>query len=66
MRKSQSLEARFLRIHQASYEATGGAIGHRLIGVPTLLFTTTGQPPAVGDASGVARVTKSRRDDSIP
>ena len=43
MNTSQSLESRFLRIHQAIYEATAGAIGHRLIGVPTLLLTTTGQ-----------------------
>ena len=43
MSRSQSLQPRFLRIHQAIYEATGGAIGHRLIGVPTLLLTTTGQ-----------------------
>jgi F420H(2)-dependent quinone reductase len=43
MNSSQSLESRFLHLHQAIYEATGGAIGHRLIGVPTLLLTTTGQ-----------------------
>ena len=43
MNSSQSLESRFLQLHQAIYEATGGAIGHRLIGVPTLLLTTIGQ-----------------------
>ena len=35
--------SRFLRIHQAIYGVTGGAIGHRLNGAPTLLLTTTGQ-----------------------
>src|SRR3954469_610017 len=32
-----------LRVHQAIYEATGGRIGHRLLGVPTLLLRTTGR-----------------------
>jgi hypothetical protein len=31
-----------LRFHQALYKATGGRIGHRMIGVPTLLLRTTG------------------------
>lgn len=34
---------RVLRVHQAIYEATGGWIGHRLLGVPTLLLRTTGR-----------------------
>lgn len=38
-----SVTSLFLRVHQAIYEATGGAVGHRLIGVPTLLLTTTGR-----------------------
>jgi len=35
--------SRFLRLHQAVYEGTGGAIGHRAIGVPSLLLYTTGR-----------------------
>lgn len=38
-----SLESRLLHLHQSIYEASGGVIGHRLIGVPTLLLTTTGR-----------------------
>lgn len=38
-----SIESRFLRVHQNIYEATQGAVGHRLIGVPTLLLTSTGR-----------------------
>jgi deazaflavin-dependent oxidoreductase (nitroreductase family) len=38
-----SLESRVLRTHQAIYEVTRGVLGHRLIGVPTLLLTTTGR-----------------------
>lgn len=38
-----TIESRFLRVHQTIYEATRGVIGHRLIGVPTLLLTSTGR-----------------------
>ena len=63
MSKSQSLQPRFLRIHQAIYEATGGAIGHRLIGVPTLLLTTTGQ--RTGKRRTSARVYAKDGDGSL-
>jgi deazaflavin-dependent oxidoreductase (nitroreductase family) len=33
----------FLRFHQRVYQGSGGAIGHRMIGVPTLLLTSTGR-----------------------
>ncbi|HUO47237.1 MAG TPA: nitroreductase/quinone reductase family protein [Acidimicrobiales bacterium] len=33
----------FLRFHQRVYEATGGLVGHHLIGVPCLLLHTTGR-----------------------
>jgi deazaflavin-dependent oxidoreductase (nitroreductase family) len=32
-----------LRIHAAIYERTDGRIGHRLLGVPTLMMRTTGR-----------------------
>ncbi len=32
-----------LRVHQAIYELSGGFVGHRLIGVPSLLLRTTGR-----------------------
>jgi F420H(2)-dependent quinone reductase len=32
-----------LRVHQAIYQVTGGLLGHRMIGVPTLLLRTTGR-----------------------
>jgi deazaflavin-dependent oxidoreductase (nitroreductase family) len=38
-----ALEIGFLRLHQAIYEATDGRIGHRMIGVPTLLLRTVGR-----------------------
>lgn len=33
----------FLSGHQKAYEATRGVLGHRLLGVPTLLLYTTGR-----------------------
>ena len=38
-----SLQASFLRLHEAIYKATDGRLGHRMIGVPTLLLRTTGR-----------------------
>jgi deazaflavin-dependent oxidoreductase (nitroreductase family) len=38
-----ALQGGFLRFHQAVYERTGGAIGHRMIGVPSLLMTSVGR-----------------------
>ncbi len=32
-----------LRVHQALYERSGGLVGHRLLGVATLLLRTTGR-----------------------
>jgi F420H(2)-dependent quinone reductase len=32
-----------LKVHQAIYEATGGLIGHHMLGRPTLLLHTTGR-----------------------
>jgi deazaflavin-dependent oxidoreductase (nitroreductase family) len=33
----------YLRVHQAIYKATGGRIGRRLAGTPSLLLTTVGR-----------------------
>jgi F420H(2)-dependent quinone reductase len=38
-----SVTAQVLRVHEAIYKATGGRIGHKMIGVPTLLLHTTGR-----------------------
>jgi deazaflavin-dependent oxidoreductase (nitroreductase family) len=38
-----SVTGQVLRIHQRIYERSGGRVGHRMIGVPTLLLRTTGR-----------------------
>ena len=37
-----SLTSQVLRVHEMLYKASGGLVGHRMIGVPTLLLKTTG------------------------
>jgi deazaflavin-dependent oxidoreductase (nitroreductase family) len=38
-----SFTGAFLRLHQAIYVRTDGRLGHRLIGVPSLILRTTGR-----------------------
>lgn len=42
-----SLFSNVLRVHDRVYKATDGRIGHRLLGVPTLLLRTTGRRSGV-------------------
>lgn len=58
-----AVESRFLRVHQAIYEATNGALGHRLIGVPTLLLSSTGR--RTGRRRTVALVYVENDDGSL-
>jgi F420H(2)-dependent quinone reductase len=38
-----TIQGSVLRLHQLLYERTDGRVGHRMIGVPTLLLRTTGR-----------------------
>jgi F420H(2)-dependent quinone reductase len=38
-----SATGQILRLHERLYQATDGRIGHRMVGVPTLLMRTTGR-----------------------
>ena len=38
-----SIFSTVLKIHQSIYESTDGCLGHKLLGVPTLLLRTTGR-----------------------
>jgi deazaflavin-dependent oxidoreductase (nitroreductase family) len=38
-----TIQGSFLRLHQLLYERTDGRVGHRMVGVPTLLLRTTGR-----------------------
>jgi deazaflavin-dependent oxidoreductase (nitroreductase family) len=43
MSVGHSLQVAFLRGHSGLYQRTGGRLGHRLIGVPSLMLRTTGR-----------------------
>lgn len=38
-----TIQGSFLRLHHFLYQRTDGRVGHRMIGVPTLLLRTTGR-----------------------
>ncbi len=43
MALSEQLVSGVLRVHAKIYEGTDGRVGHRMIGVPTLMLRTTGR-----------------------
>lgn len=47
MSVSRKLQHWFLRFHGWVYRQSGGALGHHMIGVPTLLLETTGRHSGV-------------------
>ena len=47
MSLAATIQGSFLRLHQSLYERTNGRVGHRMIGVPTLLLRTTGRRTAM-------------------
>jgi len=48
-----SLTGSFLRLHEEIYTRTDGRIGHRMIGVPTLLLRTTGRRSGATRTNGL-------------
>jgi len=50
---SVSVTGQILRIHEQLYERTDGRIGHRMIGVPTLLLRTTGRRSGATRTNGL-------------
>ena len=48
-----SLFSNVLRVHEKIYKATDGRVGHRMLGVPTLLLRTTGRRSGVTRTNGL-------------
>lgn len=48
-----SLTSQVLRIHEELYKRTDGRLGHRMIGVPTLLLRTTGRRSGATRTNGL-------------
>src|ERR687887_2154374 len=40
---AEALTGQVLRLHERLYERSAGRVGHRMLGVPTLLLRTTGR-----------------------
>ena len=48
-----SLMSQVLRVHERIYKSTDGRLGHRMIGVPTLLLRTTGRRSGATRTNGL-------------
>jgi deazaflavin-dependent oxidoreductase (nitroreductase family) len=48
-----SITGQVLRIHEQIYKRTDGRVGHRMIGVPTLLLRTTGRRSGATRTNGL-------------
>jgi len=40
---AEAAQAQYLKLHQYLYEHSGGLVGHRMVGVPSLLLCSTGR-----------------------
>jgi deazaflavin-dependent oxidoreductase (nitroreductase family) len=50
---SMSLTSQVLRVHEALYKRSDGRVGHRMLGVPTLLLRTTGRRSGATRTNGL-------------
>ena len=48
-----SITGQVLRVHEAIYKGTDGRVGHKMIGVPTLLLRTTGRRSGATRTNGL-------------
>ena len=48
-----SLTSQVLRVHEELYKRTDGRLGHRMLGVPTLLLRTTGRRSGMTRTNGL-------------
>jgi F420H(2)-dependent quinone reductase len=48
-----SVMSQILRLHEQLYKRTDGRVGHRMVGVPTLLLRTTGRRSGATRANGL-------------
>jgi deazaflavin-dependent oxidoreductase (nitroreductase family) len=48
-----SVTSQVLRVHERLYVASGGRVGHKMLGVPTLLLRTTGRRSGAKRTNGL-------------
>jgi len=60
-----SLYSRLLTTHAAIYERTGGLLGHRLLGVPTILLQTTGRKSGLQRSSALVYAVDDQHPETL-
>lgn len=60
-----SLYLRLLTTHAAIYERTGGLLGHRLLGVPTILLQTTGRKSGIQRSSALVYAVDDQHPETL-
>jgi F420H(2)-dependent quinone reductase len=53
MAVAEALTGHVLRLHQRLYESSDGRLGHKMLGVPTLLLRTTGRRSGATRTNGL-------------
>jgi deazaflavin-dependent oxidoreductase (nitroreductase family) len=66
MSLSNDLFVLTLRVHQQVYERTGGLVGHRILGRPTLLLHTTGRKSGKSRTNALVYVRDGERYLVVP
>src|SRR3989441_12764168 len=61
-----SITGQVLRLHEALYKRTDGRVGHRMLGVPTLLLRTTGRRSGVTRTNGLVYARDGDRYLVVP
>lgn len=60
-----SLYSRLLALHAHAYDRSGGWVGHRLLGVPTVLLRTTGRKTGLPRTSVLAYAVDDESPDTL-
>ncbi len=55
-----------LRVHACVYERTDGRVGHRILGLPTLLLRTTGRKSGVTRTNALVYARDEQRYVVVP
>lgn len=63
--RAMSMYSRLLTAHALVYQRSGGWIGHRLLGVPTVLLRTTGRKSGLARTSALVYVADDRNPETL-
>jgi deazaflavin-dependent oxidoreductase (nitroreductase family) len=63
--RAMSMYSRLLTTHALVYQRSGGWIGHRLLGVPTVLLRATGRKSGLARTSALVYVADDRNPETL-